>query len=44
MLIQLHQIAIIYSNFQAIKFKTQKLWQKTKGKDQELLIFLKKRN
>lgn len=25
MLIQLHQIAVIYSNFQAIKFKTQKL-------------------
>lgn len=34
MLIQLHQIAI--------KFKTQKLWRKTKGKDQELLIFLRK--
>lgn len=25
MLIQLHQIVVIYSNFQAIKFKTQKL-------------------
>lgn len=39
MLIQLHQIAVIYSNFQAIKFKTQKLWQKT-----GITHFLKKRN